>query len=235
MKGADLKAEDCNNPSLEVVARECFTNMRITHPDHFDTFVEVALVGFVAIKDWRNKAALVPLSEIFTITDEAFAMLALENQINDLVKLMEKGALEPTNRSIPVPEGKDSTPRYMKMEVKGPGATNHKNRYRPTQIKSVMTSQLASRGRKSVIDNVFQGWSPQRFVRYNLLRHKVEELRKHEAGIQCQTRNMEFFKKLSDMKEIDADEEPDIDDDLQGGDDESGFDEFSEYVMFTAV
>ena len=100
-------------------ARARFADMRITHPAHFDTFVEVALVGFVSVKDWRNKAALEPLSNIFTVADEAFAMLALENQIDDLVELVNKeGASDSDDLSDAATEKKVSKPRYTKMPVK---------------------------------------------------------------------------------------------------------------------
>ena len=142
--------------------------MRITHPAHFDTFVEVARVGFVAVKDWRNKAALVPLSTIFTATDEAFAMLALGNQIKDLVTLMEEGASALDNRSGgAVKEKKKPKPRYTKIQVK---AQPKHQRYRRAQMKEIVTSQPASGGsNKPGIDNVFQGWSPQGVIRNNRL------------------------------------------------------------------
>jgi len=102
-----------------MAARARFADMRITHPAHFDTFVEVALVGFVSVKDWRNKAALEPLSNIFTVADEAFAMLALENQIDDLVELVNKeGASDSDDLSDAATEKKVSKPRYTKMPVK---------------------------------------------------------------------------------------------------------------------
>ena len=72
MVGTDLKLEERKPSLLLVSARACFADMRITHPAHFDTFIEAALVGFVAVKDWRNKVALVPVSNIFTDADEAF-------------------------------------------------------------------------------------------------------------------------------------------------------------------
>ena len=116
--GSDLDEEE-RKPNVLMAARARFADMRITHPAHFDTFVEVALVGFVSVKDWRNKAALEPLSNIFTVADEAFAMLALENQIDDLVELVNKeGASDSDDLSDAATEKKVSKPRYTKMPVK---------------------------------------------------------------------------------------------------------------------
>lgn len=232
--GSDLDEEE-RKPNVLMASRARFADMRITHPAHFDTFVEVALVGFVPVKDWRNKAALVPLSKIFTVADEAFAMLALENQIDDLVELVNKeGASDSDDSSGAATEKKVSKPRYTKMPVKE--VPKSKRYRRAQQMKEIVTSQPADNGKNAqIVDNVFQGWSPQGVYRYNRLRAKVAKHREHESGIECDMRNLELFKQLSDMKENDGDEIQEIDEDLQGEDDEFGFDEFSDVVMPTAV
>ena len=103
-------------------------------------------------------------------------------------------------------------------------------------MKEIVTSQPADNGKNAqIVDNVFQGWSPQGVYRYNRLRAKVAKHQEHESGIECDMRNLELFKQLSDMKESDGDEIQEIDEDLQGEDDEFGFDEFSDVVMPTAV
>ena len=230
--GNDLPVEKDKPPVLKA-ARARFADMRITHPAHFDTFVEVALVGFVPVKDWRNKAALVTLSNIFTVADEAFAMLALENQIDDLVELVKEGASASNDGSDAETEKKVSKPRYTKMPVKE--IPKHQ-RYRRAQMKEIVTSHPAEIGTNAqIVDNVFQGWSPQGVVRYNTLRAKVKKNREHVSGIECDTRNLELFKNLSDMKESDGNDIQEIDEDLQGEVDEFGFDEFSDVVMFTPV
>ena len=162
-------------------------------------------------------------------------MLALENQIDDLVPLMEEGASAPDSRSGRAVKEKKvvSKPCYTKMQVKV--APKHQ-RYRRAQMKEIVTSQPAdSGGSIPIIDNEFQGWSPQGVIRYNRLRDKVKKHREHESGIECDMRNLELFKQLSDMKESDGDEIQEIDEDLQGEFDKFGFDEFSDVVMFTAV
>ena len=230
--GSGLPKETDKPPVLKA-AQARFADLRITHPAHFDTFVEVALVGFVSVKDWRNKAALVTLSNIFTVADEAFAMLALENQIDDLVELMKEGVSASDDGSGAEIEKKVSKPRYTKMPVK---EIPKNKRYRRAQMREIVTSQPAENGTNAqIVDNVFQGWSPQGVVRYNKLREKVKNHRQHVSGIACDTRNLELFKNLSDMKESDDNDIQEIDEDLQGEVDEFGFDEFSDVVMFTPV
>ena len=49
------------------------------------------------------------------------------------------------------------------------------------------------------------------------------------------TRNLELFKNLSNMKESDGNDIQEIDEDLQGEVDEIEFDEVSDVVMFTPI
>ena len=103
-------------------------------------------------------------------------MLALENQIDDLVPLMEEGASAPDSRSGRAVKEKKvvSKPCYTKMQVKV--APKHQ-RYRRAQMKEIVTSQPAdSGGSIPIIDNEFQGWSPQGVIRYNRLRDKVKNI-----------------------------------------------------------
>ena len=115
-------------------------------------------------------------------------MLALENQIDDLVELVNEGASVPDNGSNAVKEKKVSKPRYTKMPVK---EVPKNKRYRRAQMKEIVTSQPAENGKNAqIVDNVFQGWSPQGVIRYNRLRDKVKKHREHESGIECDTRNL---------------------------------------------
>ena len=72
-------------------------------------------------------------------------------------------------------------------------------------MKEIVTSQPAdSGGSIPIIDNVFQRWSPEGVVKYNrLLWDKVNKPHQehHVSGIECNMRNLELFKNLSNMKE----------------------------------
>ena len=70
---------------LRVVGKEEFIDLRVNEDtDLFRTFLEFCLIHFVSSTSWRWKAYNVPISEIFTPSDEAMAMLLLENCIEDL-------------------------------------------------------------------------------------------------------------------------------------------------------
>ena len=70
-----------------------FEDMR-QHPDSeiFDTFVDYCLNAFVSSQKWRYKAYNTLLSRIFTPSDEAMAMLLLENNARDLTVTYEQKA-----------------------------------------------------------------------------------------------------------------------------------------------
>ena len=70
---------------MRIVGKEEFIDLRLNEDtDLFRTFLEFCLIHFVSSTSWRWKAYNVPISEIFTPSDEAMAMLLLENSIEDL-------------------------------------------------------------------------------------------------------------------------------------------------------
>ena len=71
--------------------------------DEFETFVNFCLVHFVTSMDWRYTACNNVISEIFSVTDEAFCILLLENNLFDYRKAAEE------KRKI---ARKESKPRY---------------------------------------------------------------------------------------------------------------------------
>ena len=71
--------------------------------DEFETFVNFCLVHLVTSMDWRYNACNNVISDIFTVTDEAFCILLLENNLVDYQKAAEK------KRKI---SRKESQPRY---------------------------------------------------------------------------------------------------------------------------
>ena len=54
--------------------------------DEFEKFVNFCLVHFVTSMDWRCNACNKVISEIFSVTDEAFCILLLENNLFDYRK-----------------------------------------------------------------------------------------------------------------------------------------------------
>ena len=55
----------------------------------FGTFVNICLVHFCSSINWRYTAYNTIVSDIFTESDEAFAMLLLENKVDDYKQLIE--------------------------------------------------------------------------------------------------------------------------------------------------
>ena len=71
--------------------------------DEFETFVNFCLVHCVTSMDWRYNACHNVISEIFSVTDEAFCILLLENNLFDYRKAAE------LKRKI---SRKEAQPRY---------------------------------------------------------------------------------------------------------------------------
>ena len=59
------------------------------HKEVFATFINLCLVYFCLSMNWRFKAYNTVVSEIFTESDEAFAMLLFKIIVNDYVKMIE--------------------------------------------------------------------------------------------------------------------------------------------------
>lgn len=86
-----------------------FDNMRLNSDNQevFGTFVNYCLVHLTSSVNWRCKAYNTCISDIFTETDEALAMLLLENNIDDLKKVISLKRKLLRN---------ESQPKYTKMQ-----------------------------------------------------------------------------------------------------------------------
>ena len=84
-----------------------FETMRTNQDkEHFNTFIELCLIHSTTAVRWRYKCYCTPISKIFTICDEALAMLMLENNVADLKRInSEKRKLT----------RKESTPKYTRV------------------------------------------------------------------------------------------------------------------------
>ena len=80
-----------------------FDNMRLNSDNQevFGTFINYCLVHLTSSVNWRCKAYNTCISDVFTETDEALAMLLLENNIDDLKKVISlKENYSGTNHSL---------------------------------------------------------------------------------------------------------------------------------------
>ena len=69
--------------------------------DEFETFVNFCLVHCVTSMDWRYNACNNVISDIFSVTDEAFCILLLENNLVDYKKAAEeKKKIQEKNRNL---------------------------------------------------------------------------------------------------------------------------------------
>ena len=69
--------------------------------DEFETFVNFCLVHCVTSMDWRYNACNNVISDIFSVTDEAFCILLLENNLVDYQKAAgEKRKIQEKNRNL---------------------------------------------------------------------------------------------------------------------------------------
>ena len=87
--------------------KDKFENMRVSdvHKEVFATFVNLCMVHFCSSMNWRYKAYNSHISEIFSVSDEAFAMLLLENNYEDY-KMVYNLSRKVTR--------KESKPKYTK-------------------------------------------------------------------------------------------------------------------------
>ena len=87
---------------IDFVDSREFPDMRLQEDaDLFRTFLEFVLVHFVSCTTWRYKCYNTPVSQIFTVSDEALAMLLLENSMQDLKWVVRRGQKIPHNISMP--------------------------------------------------------------------------------------------------------------------------------------
>ena len=73
--------------------------------EHFITFLDVCLIHYIESSEWRYRCYAQPVSELFTTSDEAMAMVFLENYLNDFKKMASDG------QKI---DRKDLRPKYTK-------------------------------------------------------------------------------------------------------------------------
>jgi hypothetical protein len=93
---------------LAMDEKDAFTNLRLHNNSKlFETFVEYCLVHFVGSHTWRWQAYIRNVSEIFSVSDEAFAMLLIENNAKDLEYVYEN--------QVETVKRKDSRPKYTKV------------------------------------------------------------------------------------------------------------------------
>ena len=87
---------------IDFVDSREFPDMQLQEDaDLFRTFLEFVLVHFVSCTTWRYKCYNTPVSQIFTVSDEALAMLLLENSMQDLKWVVRRGQKIPHNISMP--------------------------------------------------------------------------------------------------------------------------------------
>ena len=87
---------------IKFVDSSDFPDLRLQEDaDLFRTFVEFALIHFASCTTWRYKCYNTPVSQIFTVSDEALAMLLLENSMQDLKWIIRREEKMPHNISIP--------------------------------------------------------------------------------------------------------------------------------------
>lgn len=72
---------------------------------HFDTFLDFFLIHMVKVVTWKTKAGVEKISEIFTISDEALALLLIENNLHDYREMCTSG------QNV---DRKNSKPKYTK-------------------------------------------------------------------------------------------------------------------------
>ena len=90
--------------------KDGYANLRMhDNSKLFETFVDYCLVHFVGSHVWRWQAYVKSVSDIFSVSDEAFAMLLIENNAKDFEYIYDE-QIEKVKR-------KDSKPKYTKVSA----------------------------------------------------------------------------------------------------------------------
>jgi hypothetical protein len=127
---------------LAMEEKDAFTNLRLhDNSKLFKTFVEYCLVYFVGSHTWRWQAYIRNVLDIFSVSDEAFAMLLIENNAKDL-EYVHNNQVEKVKR-------KDSRPKYTKVssyngEVKFQGWHQNGVRRYNELVKQVKENRLST-------------------------------------------------------------------------------------------
>ena len=150
--------------------------------DDFDTFVNVCLFSLKSVSAWRTEAYQQTPSESFSVSDEAFAMLVLENNIDDFDQLLDDLNL---------------TEEELARRGQGPVALRDRKaskcRYtKGTQVESILIRNTKvkvsdAKRRKLLVDgeessSKYQGWTVEGIARYNELYNAVKKNRETEKG-----------------------------------------------------
>ena len=149
--------------------------------DNFDTFVNVCLFSLKSVSAWRTDAYQQTPSESFSVSDEAFAMLVLENNIDDFDQLLHDLNL---------------TEEEIARRGRGPVALRDRKaskcRYtKGTQVESILIRNKRvqvsdAKRRKLLVDSEdsskYQGWTAEGIARYNELYNAVKRNRDTEKG-----------------------------------------------------
>ena len=167
------------------------------------------------------------MSDAYSATDEAFVMLTLENNIDDLKEMMNSNDnIEIDASTIRLPGRDKSNPRYTKNDTKDkpmyPKMHAHNKR---RSIPPSGDSSIAS-ARPSCHD-IYQGLTSEGVNRFNMLCTAVRKNRGLQKGKQADLRNFQKYKRMCGL--FNTDNESDIND---SEDDKDvyvyGFDEFTE-------
>jgi len=150
--------------------------------DDFDTFVNVCLFSLNSVSAWRTEAYQQTPSESFSVSDEAFAMLVLENNIDDFDRLLDD--LNLTEQEIarrgqgPVAlrDRKASKCRY----TKGNQVESILIRNKKVKVSDAKRRKLLLDGEESSLK--YQGWTAEGIARYNELYNAVKKNRDTEQG-----------------------------------------------------
>ena len=150
--------------------------------DNFDTFVNVCLFSLKSVSAWRTEAYQQTPSESFSVSDEAFAMLVLENNIDDFdqllkdLKLTEQEIARRGQGPVALRDRKASKCRYTKG-----------NQVESILIRNKKVKVSDAKRRKCLVDGEesslkYQGWTAEGIARYNELYNAEKRNRDTEKG-----------------------------------------------------
>ena len=232
VKGNDIKDPERGLPMTDKnqekkrLASERFCRLRKGEEgteDNFDTFVNVCLLPLTSVSEWRTNASCRTISDSFTVSDEAFAMLVLENNIDDFDQLV-------TDLFGPLPAGQSE-----RTVASLPDRKNTKSRY----TKGDSTKREAKR--RKVSNNFdgstkFQGWSADGIARFNELYEEVKKYRDTDEGESADQRVWKRYMKLcnystGNSQSSSTDENEDSGSNIQEVVYENGVDDFEGLVV----
>ena len=237
VKGNDIKDPQTGlvmtdaNPEKKRLARERFCRLRKGEEgteDNFETFVNLCLLPLTSVSEWRNVAFCRTISKSFTISDEAFAMLILENNIDDFDQLV-------TDLFEPLPPGQSE-----RTVASLPDRKNTKSRYTKGDSTKRGTGRkitVEEAKRRKVSNNLdglsrFQGWTADGIARFNELYEEVKKYRDTDEGRAADQKVWKRYMKLCNVSTGNSetestDENEDSESNLQEVSYEDGVDDFA--------